>query len=73
MKRYRCIVVDPPWRYDSWPTSPARIPAGEVFDGRRTPIKYPTMSIGEIEALPIAHALADPAGNEALPHVDLTA
>lgn len=52
--RYRTIVADPPWPYESWPTSPSRIPKDEVFDGRRTPIKYETMPVSEIAALPIA-------------------
>ena len=56
---YRTIVADPPWHYDSWPTSPARVPAGAVFDGRRTPIKYPTMTVGEIAALPVRDLAAD--------------
>lgn len=51
---YRTIVIDPPWPYESWPTSPARIPKGAIFDGRRTPIPYETMSIGQIMALPVA-------------------
>jgi N6-adenosine-specific RNA methylase IME4 len=51
--RYRTIVADPPWHYDSWPTSPARIPKGAQFDGRRTPIKYATMTVREIAALPV--------------------
>lgn len=49
--RYRTIVCDPPWHYKDWPTSPARIPKGATFDARRTPIKYPTMTVEEIAAL----------------------
>lgn len=60
-KRYRTIVADPPWEYDSWPISPARIPKGAEFDGRRTPIKYPTMAVDEIAALPVTE-LAHSAG-----------
>lgn len=59
--KYRTIVADPPWHYDSWPTSPARIPKGAKFDGRRTPIKYPTMTVEEIAALPVRE-LADSKG-----------
>ncbi len=58
---YRTIVADPPWHYESWPTSPARIPKGAIFDGRRTPIKYPTMTVDEIAALPVSDH-ADPSG-----------
>lgn len=54
MSRYRTIVADPPWRYDEgWPTSPARIPAGAIFDGRRTPMAYEALSVEEIAALPV--------------------
>ena len=59
MTRYATIVADPPWHYDSWPTSPARVPAGAIFDARRTPIKYPTMSVAEITALPVRDLAAD--------------
>jgi N6-adenosine-specific RNA methylase IME4 len=54
---YRTIVADPPWHYSSWPTS--RIPAGAIFDGRRTAIKYPTMTVDEIAALPVHDLAAD--------------
>jgi N6-adenosine-specific RNA methylase IME4 len=52
--RYRTLVVDPPWPYpEGWPTSPARIPKGAIFDGRRTPMKYDQMTVEDIAALPI--------------------
>ena len=44
--RYRTIVADPPWHYKDWPVS--RIYRGAEHDGRRTPIKYPTMAVAEI-------------------------
>ena len=47
--RYRTIVADPPWHYKDWPVS--RIYRGAEHDGRRTPIKYPTMAVAEIAAL----------------------
>lgn len=51
---YRTIVADPPWHYDSWPSdNPARTPCGAKPDGRRLPIKYPTLSVDEIRALPV--------------------
>lgn len=59
MKRYRTIVADPPWPYKSWPIG--RIPRGAEFDGRRTPIKYATMSVAQIAALPVSD-LADGGG-----------
>lgn len=63
MTRYRTIVVDPPWDYpEGWPvgsengqvsTHAAR--RGIPFDpGRRTPLKYPALSVDEIAALPVA-------------------
>ena len=52
--RYRTIVADPPWAYkEGWPSSPARIPAGAIFDGRRMPMKFPSMTVAEISALPV--------------------
>lgn len=54
-KRYRTIVADPPWPYpEGWPTSPARIPRGAVFDGRRSPMKFDSMTLPELMALPIS-------------------
>jgi N6-adenosine-specific RNA methylase IME4 len=56
-KRYRTIVADPPWSYKTgW--SPGRIPHGEVFDGRRTPMKYDTMPVDDIAGLPVAELAA---------------
>ena len=58
--RYRTIVIDPPWRYgEGWPVG--RHPVGTEHDGRRTALGYPSMSVNEIAALPVA-ALADPDG-----------
>lgn len=58
MKRYRTIVVDPPWRYVAgWPVG--RTARGVTHDGRRTPIGYKTMTVAEISALPI-RKLAEP-------------
>jgi N6-adenosine-specific RNA methylase IME4 len=60
MTRYRTIVADPPWSYpEGWPTSPARIPAGAIFDGRRTPMNYEAMSVDDIAALPVASLAED--------------
>jgi N6-adenosine-specific RNA methylase IME4 len=52
VKRYRTIVADPPWRYDEgWPVG--HVPVGVEHDGRRTPMKYDTLSVEEIMALPV--------------------
>lgn len=45
--KYRTIVADPPWEYDSWP-----IGRGAKF-GQRLPIPYPTMSLEEIAGIPV--------------------
>jgi N6-adenosine-specific RNA methylase IME4 len=65
---YRTIVADPPWTYDEgflhgrqpgWrKRKAAGIPESTLTEIRRKPMPYPTMSVGEIAALPIA-ALAD--------------
>ena len=48
--RYRTIVADPPWEY-------AAMPIGGDAPGRfgaTRPLGYPTMSIGDITALPVS-------------------
>ncbi len=50
--KYRTIVADPPWEYDSLP-----IGRGSRF-GERQPIPYETMSLDEIADLPV-HELAE--------------
>jgi N6-adenosine-specific RNA methylase IME4 len=60
--KYRTIVADPPWEYDSWPVSSsptarnadyARRHGLRFEPNRRTPIKYPTMTVEEIAKLPV--------------------
>lgn len=50
---YRCIVIDPPWPMDKI--------AREARPNQATHLDYPTMTLSEIEALPIGD-IADPAG-----------
>ena len=60
--RYRTIVVDPPWPYESWPSAMSAgsqmhgfgTGAAWVKDNQRKPIDYPTMTLGQIMALPVA-------------------
>ena len=60
MRRYRTIVADPPWAYpEGWPV--ARIPTGAIHDCRRTPLKYVSMTVSDIAALPVADLAADDA------------
>lgn len=51
--RYRCIVIDPPW--------PMKKIERDVRPAQGIALDYPTMSLDEITALPIAD-LADPDG-----------
>lgn len=66
--KYRTIVADPPWYYDSWPGSTmSGVMKGYTKDTwvrdpkRRKAIDYPTMTVEQIADLPIAD-LAEPAG-----------
>lgn len=58
MPEYRTIVVDPPWRY---PTSLPGFGAksGDVWKRPGSVVPYPTLTIAEIAALPMA-AIAAP-------------
>jgi N6-adenosine-specific RNA methylase IME4 len=66
--KYRTIVVDPPWRYESWPGAMSRanpVPHGPwsgtvdpEIAKRRKLLDYSSLSVAEIEALPVA-SLAD--------------
>lgn len=60
--KYRTIVVDPPWHYDSWPgqmgVKGVYVRTGILDKAYRKPISYPTLSVSEIVALPV-DALAE--------------
>ena len=58
-ERYATVVVDPPWYYE--PFGISRVPAGEVHDGRKNPLPYPTMTVEEIAALPVSALAAEDA------------
>lgn len=56
---FSCIVVDPPWPYGAWGVGSNRCAlAGSVANHTPIPMPYPTMTVAEIKALPIA-TLAD--------------
>jgi len=65
--KYRTIVVDPPWQYDSWPgpmtkAMPSSASPFDVTLGRkRKRLDYPALSIMDIAALPVP-AFADETG-----------
>lgn len=47
---FRCIVADPPWQYGKWGrATPAHRPNGHEYA-----MPYPTMTVQEIAALPVA-------------------
>lgn len=61
--KYRTIVADPPWHYESWPVSSSPTARNAAYaerhglaftPNRRTSIKYSTMTVDEIAALPVA-------------------
>lgn len=62
--RYRTIVADPPWHYDSWPGvmgPQSRWKPDGPRDNRRKAIDYQTMTVAEIAALPVADLAEDDA------------
>lgn len=54
-KKYKTIVVDPPWRYGKWGKGS---PIAKVNVPRDQPMPYPTMSVTQIKELDI-QSLAD--------------
>lgn len=65
--KYRTICADPPWEYDSWPATMSanghrsRGMGLYIDHTRRKAIDYPTLSVADIAALPVAD-LAEPDG-----------
>jgi N6-adenosine-specific RNA methylase IME4 len=60
MTRYRCIVADPPWPQKGRGTLRGR-EGWHDAQGASQEMRYATMPVGDIAALPVAE-LADPAG-----------
>jgi N6-adenosine-specific RNA methylase IME4 len=58
--RYRTIVIDPPWKYGKWGGNSGQTEKCNTFsvDAGNLPLPYPSMSLDEIAALPVAN-LAD--------------
>lgn len=54
---FRCIYADPPWRF----TTRSAKGRGRCPDGDTGAVHYPTMTLDEIKALPVAD-IASPAG-----------
>ena len=51
---FRCIVADPPWAYGAWGT-----PSDRPNQTKVRPMPYPTMTVQEIAALPVAGCAED--------------
>jgi N6-adenosine-specific RNA methylase IME4 len=51
--KYRTIVVDPPWGYSEGFVTQSRSPGRWSGDVTTKPLPYPSMTVGEIEALPV--------------------
>lgn len=58
---YRTIVADPPWKYGAWGRAPLTCrPETEAYPADKVyPMAYPTMTVQEIAALPVAECAAD--------------
>jgi hypothetical protein len=65
--RYRTIVADPPWEYAPWPVSSSPTAQNAQYAKRRglafdptlkKPLPYPSMTLAEIEALPVGDLAA---------------
>lgn len=55
VKKYKTIVVDPPWKYGKWgKATPSSRPNGKTYD-----MPYETMAINEIKALRLKEYAAD--------------
>jgi N6-adenosine-specific RNA methylase IME4 len=53
--RYRTIVADPPWEYDDgFGTTSHNAKTGRRWNAKRTPLPYPSMTVEQIAALPVA-------------------
>ena len=52
-RRFATVLADPPWRFTNR--------TGKVAPEHRRLTRYPTLTVGEICALPVAEHLTDPA------------
>ena len=56
MKKYKTIVVDPPWQYGKWGTGSAK---AQVQTTEPEPMPYAQMTVAQIKALPVAAIAAE--------------
>lgn len=54
MKKYKTIVIDPPWQYGNWGKGSNKCKSPDTSSNRIIEMPYKTMSIEEIIKLPIA-------------------
>lgn len=61
MSRYRTIVIDPPWEYEGFGTSPSSRKETPRGDGKHmsSPLPYASLPLVEIAALPVVSLAAD--------------
>lgn len=57
-KRYKTIVVDPPWEYGKWGRGTEKATLEKKFKNQDYELPYESMSVGDIKWLPI-HEVAD--------------
>ena len=53
MKRYKTIVVDPPWQYEKWGKGSEKCALAGKEQNVDKPIPYKTMTVEEISEMPI--------------------
>lgn len=58
MKKYKTIVIDPPWIYGDWRMGSSKSVFSENHNSEPRPIPYPTMSVDKIKSLNVSN-LAD--------------
>jgi len=51
---FRCIVADPPWEYPDGFATQSRTHGKWEGEVKNKPLPYPSMTLGEIKALPVA-------------------
>lgn len=52
--KFKCIVADPPWQYGKWGKGSGKARYAEMTFNTDKPMPYPTMTVQEIAALPVA-------------------
>lgn len=53
IKKYKTIVVDPPWHYSAWGKGSEKCKSPNTSSNRVIPMPYKTMTVDEIKELPV--------------------